>query len=70
MNDKEKLILIAQVFGHLKGTFTAQMLYYFIFTYKYKFNKEMTLKRVGVLLSRSNKIRKIPVGKIHTYEVI
>ena len=66
MNDKEKLILIAQVFGHLKGTFTAQMLYDFIFTY----NKEMTLKRVGVLLSRSNKIRKIPVGKIHTYEVI
>ena len=71
MDDKEKLILIAQVFGQLNGKFTAQMIYDFIFTNKHKFRKAMTSKRIGVLLSRSNKFERIE-SKSHSvyYKVV
>lgn len=69
MRDRDKLIVIAQTFSYLRGSFTAHQLYDFIQGCDYKFHSDFSARQIGRQLSKSKKfitIRERPTK----YEVI
>ena len=70
MKDIDKLIVIAQTYSYLKGSFTANQLYNFIQSSNFKFHTTgFSSIQIGRRLSRSSKFL-VEEGKPARYEAI
>lgn len=59
MNDVEKLLVIAQTYSYIKGSFTSAQLYKFLQNYNFKFHSNgLTSRQIGRRLSNSSKFKK------------
>lgn len=70
MKDKDKLIVIAQTYSLLKGSFTAKQLYTFIQSYKFRFHSDFTTRQIGKQLTQSRKFNTLKDENPVKYEVI
>lgn len=55
VKDIDRLIIIATTYYYLKGEFTSQDIYNFIISNKCGFHSVPSMRRIGVVLSRSSK---------------
>lgn len=58
IKDYDKLMVIAQTYFFLKGSFTTAQLYDFIVSNDFKFHSGVTKQGIGINLSRSSKFKK------------
>lgn len=61
IKDRDKLVIIAQAYFHLKGEFSSSDIYNFIKENNFGFRSEPTVSQVGAFISRSRKFEKARV---------
>lgn len=72
LDDRERLITIAQTYSFIKGEFTAKMLYDFIMSNNYKFRTNgLTSRQIKTYVGSSKKFKITNKnGTVYYYEAI
>ena len=69
VKDYDKLMIIAQTYFYLRGSFTTNELYNFIVNHGFKFHSGPSRQGIGINISKSKRFKKIE-GSPARYEVI